>query len=84
MHDAIVSVPDPVNEPVLSYAPGSTERKNLKFALGAIERGGSDRAPALFPFEIQPCVRQSLGERLESLRAARGFQLRSLALVSRR
>ncbi len=38
MHDAIVSVPEPVNEPVLSYAPGSAERKALKAALSAIEK----------------------------------------------
>jgi 1-pyrroline-5-carboxylate dehydrogenase len=38
MHDAIVSVPDPVNEPVLGYGPGSPERKQLKAALAAIER----------------------------------------------
>src|SRR5688572_6337966 len=38
MHDAIVSVPDPVNEPVLAYAPGSPERARLKAALGAIEK----------------------------------------------
>src|SRR5499426_857069 len=38
MHDAIVSVPDPINEPVLDYAPGSRERAQLKAALGAIER----------------------------------------------
>ncbi|HEU0034488.1 MAG TPA: L-glutamate gamma-semialdehyde dehydrogenase [Kofleriaceae bacterium] len=38
MHDAIVSVPDPVNEPVQSYAPGSPERAKLKAALAAIER----------------------------------------------
>jgi 1-pyrroline-5-carboxylate dehydrogenase len=37
MHDAIVSVPTPVNEPVLSYAPGSPEKKRLKAALAAIE-----------------------------------------------
>ena len=37
MHDAIVSVPDPVNEPTLAYAPGSPERKQLKAALAAIE-----------------------------------------------
>jgi len=37
MHDAIVSVPDPVNEPTLSYAPGSPERARLKAALAAIE-----------------------------------------------
>ncbi|MDQ3364871.1 MAG: L-glutamate gamma-semialdehyde dehydrogenase [Myxococcota bacterium] len=38
MHDAIISVPDPVNEPVLGYAPGSAERAKLKAALAAIER----------------------------------------------
>src|ERR1700759_4855355 len=38
MHDAIVSVPQPVNEPVLSYAPGSPERERLRHALAAVER----------------------------------------------
>ncbi len=38
MHDAIVSVPDPVNEPVLGYAPGSAERAALKAALATVER----------------------------------------------
>jgi len=38
MHDAIVSVPQPVNEPVLGYAPGSSERATLKAALAAVEK----------------------------------------------
>jgi len=38
MHDAIVHVPDPVNEPVLTYAPGTPERDKLKAALAAIEK----------------------------------------------
>jgi len=38
MNDAIVSVPDPVNEPVLSYAPGSPEKARLKAALAEVER----------------------------------------------
>ena len=37
MHDAIVSVPHPVNEPVLGYAPRSAEKARLKAALAAIE-----------------------------------------------
>jgi len=37
MHDAIVSVPPPVNETVLGYAPGSAERASLKTALKAVE-----------------------------------------------
>jgi 1-pyrroline-5-carboxylate dehydrogenase len=37
MHDAIVNVPPAVNEPVLAYAPGSTERTRLKAALAAVE-----------------------------------------------
>ncbi len=37
MHDAIVSGPDPVNEPVQGYAPGSPEKARLKAALKAIE-----------------------------------------------
>ena len=38
MNDAIVSVPEPVNEPVHSYAPGTPERAQLKAALAAIEK----------------------------------------------
>jgi 1-pyrroline-5-carboxylate dehydrogenase len=38
MNDAIVQVPDPVNEPVLGYAPGSPERARLKAALAEVER----------------------------------------------
>ena len=38
MNDAIVHLPDPVNEPVLGYAPGSPERARLKAALGEVER----------------------------------------------
>src|SRR6187455_2459062 len=38
MHDAIVHVPDPVNEPILGYAPGSAEKARLKAALADIER----------------------------------------------
>jgi 1-pyrroline-5-carboxylate dehydrogenase len=38
MNDAIVHVPDPVNEPVLGYVPGSPERAKLKAALAQIER----------------------------------------------
>ncbi len=38
MHDAIVQVPEPVNEPIFSYAPGSAEKARLKAALADIER----------------------------------------------
>jgi 1-pyrroline-5-carboxylate dehydrogenase len=38
MHDAIVQVPDPINEPILAYAPGSAEKARLKAALADIER----------------------------------------------
>jgi 1-pyrroline-5-carboxylate dehydrogenase len=38
MHDAIVRIPDPINEPVLGYAPGSAERASLKAALADVER----------------------------------------------
>ncbi len=38
MHDAIVSVPVPVNEPVLTYAVGSAERTRLKAALATLEQ----------------------------------------------
>ncbi len=36
MSDAILTPPAPRNEPILSYAPGSTERATLKAALGAL------------------------------------------------
>ena len=38
MNDAIVHVPDPVNEPTLHYAPGSAEKARLKAALADVER----------------------------------------------
>ncbi len=38
MNDAIVQVPEPINEPVLGYAPGSPERARLKAALADVER----------------------------------------------
>ncbi len=38
MNDAIVHVPEPINEPVLGYAPGSPERARLKAALRDVER----------------------------------------------
>jgi 1-pyrroline-5-carboxylate dehydrogenase len=37
MNDAIVHVPEPVNEPIYSYAPGSPERARLKAALRDVE-----------------------------------------------
>ncbi len=37
MHDAIARIPDPRNEPVRGYAPGSPERTELKAALKAVE-----------------------------------------------
>jgi len=37
MHDAIVSAPPAINEPILGYAPGSPERTRLKAALAAVE-----------------------------------------------
>ncbi len=37
MSDAIFSVPHPVNEPVLSYAPGSPERAALKKAIATLK-----------------------------------------------
>ena len=38
MNDAIVHVPEPINEPVLGYAPGSAEKARLKLALADVER----------------------------------------------
>ena len=34
---AIFRVPEPVNEPVLSYAPGSPEREELRLRLQQLE-----------------------------------------------
>src|SRR5688572_11891054 len=59
--DATVTVPDPVNEPVASYAPGSPERVSLQRRLGelAAERvdltltiGGRQRMAAGEPIEV--------------------------------
>ena len=36
--DAVTSVPAPVNEPVLNYAPGSPERAALQARLGGARR----------------------------------------------
>lgn len=38
MHDAVVQVPDPINEPPFQYEPGSAARKRLKAALAEVER----------------------------------------------
>ena len=38
MHDAIVQVPPPTNEPIFPYSPGSPEKARLKAALADIER----------------------------------------------
>lgn len=42
MSNAIFKVPVAVNEPVLSYAPGTEERKNLKQALGELKKSSID------------------------------------------
>jgi len=42
MSDAIFAVPQPVNEPILSYAPGSPERKSLQEAIHAARSAERD------------------------------------------
>ncbi|MFZ4476224.1 MAG: L-glutamate gamma-semialdehyde dehydrogenase [Saprospiraceae bacterium] len=42
MTDAIFTVPRPVNEPVLNYAPGSAEKVALKAALAAAQSNSCD------------------------------------------
>ncbi len=42
MSDAIFNIPQPVNEPVLSYAPGSPEKKELKKALADLKSTQKD------------------------------------------
>ncbi len=42
MTDAIFTVPPPYNEPVLSYAPGSAEKKSLRAALQAAKSAPKD------------------------------------------
>lgn len=42
MTDAIFTVPRPVNEPVLNYAPGSAEKAALKAALAAAQSNSCD------------------------------------------
>ncbi len=42
MSDAIFSVPQPINEPVLNYAPGSPEKSALKAALSDLKSAQKD------------------------------------------
>ena len=42
MTDAIFTVPHPVNEPVLNYAPGSPEKLSLKIALADAKANQKD------------------------------------------
>ncbi|HEY8790111.1 MAG TPA: L-glutamate gamma-semialdehyde dehydrogenase [Actinopolymorphaceae bacterium] len=59
--DAVTAVPLPVNEPVLGYAPGSTERADVERALTDLAGGGIDltatiggrqRMPSGAPFDV--------------------------------
>lgn len=60
--DAIVTVPEPVNEPVRGYAPGSPERDSLEARLKELASaepveltatiGGEQRMPGGQPFEV--------------------------------
>jgi 1-pyrroline-5-carboxylate dehydrogenase len=43
--DAVTSVPIPLNEPVRSYAPGSTERASLEAKLKELAAGGAVELP---------------------------------------
>jgi 1-pyrroline-5-carboxylate dehydrogenase len=42
MSNAFFSVPEPKNEPVLSYAPGTIERQKLQAALETMRAEKSD------------------------------------------
>lgn len=42
MNFGYVNYPMPVNEPILSYAPGSTEREALKKALSQLKNEKAD------------------------------------------
>jgi 1-pyrroline-5-carboxylate dehydrogenase len=57
--DAVTSVPVPVNEPVLTYAPGTAERASIETALGAVTTcdlpmaiGGARRMAAGDPIRV--------------------------------
>jgi len=58
--DAISTVPEPANEPVRTYAPGSAERASLEAAVAAV-RGA---APEL-PMTVGGVRRMAAGERFE-------------------
>jgi 1-pyrroline-5-carboxylate dehydrogenase len=58
--DAISTVPEPANEPVRTYAPGSAERASLEAAVAAV-RGA---APEL-PMTVGGIRRMAAGERFE-------------------
>ncbi|MFZ1485408.1 MAG: 1-pyrroline-5-carboxylate dehydrogenase, partial [Nostocoides sp.] len=40
--DAVTHVPVPINEPVLTYAPGTPERDDVQAALARLGTGGHD------------------------------------------
>ncbi|RCV55718.1 aldehyde dehydrogenase family protein, partial [Marinitenerispora sediminis] len=45
--DAVTNVPVPVNEPVLTYAPGSAERAELAAEIGRLGVGGAELAQTI-------------------------------------
>ena len=47
MHDAVVTPPPPVNEPILGYAPGSAEKARLKAECAHASEIGVIGAPCL-------------------------------------
>ena len=58
--DAVTAVPAPVNEPVLTYAPGSPEREELSVRLAAM----TAESPEL-PMTIGGASRMGGGPRIE-------------------
>ena len=65
MLDALTVVPEPVNEPVRSYAPGSSERASLERRLKELAAEAID-----LPLTIGGTSRAGNGERLASAHGA--------------
>jgi 1-pyrroline-5-carboxylate dehydrogenase len=58
--DAISTVPEPANEPVRTYAPGSAERASLEAAVAAVRGAAPD-----LPMTVGGIRRMAAGERFE-------------------
>ncbi len=87
MFDAIVSPPRPVNEPVLTYAPGSPERATLKAELARMAAETIDIPMVIDGKEVETGVLQDVRaphrrDRCSSARAHQGDETHVAAAIA--